>query len=68
MDPNKLWDDLLMDMSILFDLRRDPDYKARLEWAGESEADLVEAVSTKLENLAEWVRNGGALPVLTDDA
>ena len=67
MDPNTVWDELLMDMTVLFDMRNDHGYRVRLEWAGEAEADLVENIATRLESLASWIRLGGALPVLNPD-
>jgi hypothetical protein len=66
MDPNTLWNELLEDMSILFDMRNDEEYRKRLEWSGEDIEELQEDIAIKLENLAEWIRKGGALPVMTD--
>jgi hypothetical protein len=66
MDPNALWNELLIDMSVLFDMRHDEDYRRRLEWAGEDLENLQNEIAEKLENLAEWIRKGGALPVLSD--
>lgn len=63
MDPNSCWDEILIDIALLYDSINDPDYAARVIWAmGDSEADIRERLATSLINLSRWVEQGGAPP------
>lgn len=63
MDPNACWDEILIDIALLFDCTNDKDYAARVIWAmGDSEADIRERLNNSLTNLGAWIAKGGAPP------
>ncbi len=62
MDPNKCWDEILIDISLLYDLLTDKDYARAMQEFGEVETPTRKRLVDSLNNLSEWIEKGGFPP------
>lgn len=63
MDPNKVWDDIMVDVSLLHDLLSDSEYAHDMEWKnGTKKGDVRDTLSANLIDLAYWIKKGGFPP------
>ncbi len=64
MDPNKCWDEILVDISLLHDITTDLDYAKIIQEIGENEGDIRYRLAESFKNLGEWISKGGCPPKL----
>jgi hypothetical protein len=62
MDPNRVWEDIMVDISLLYDLLHDEDAAELESRLGTSPGEVRSALITNLESLRDWIAQGGFPP------